>query len=79
MDTGDVEGCEASEQVQASAVSDQYPRLQRWHIKQKDDKLNDDEAMWAGFPILPELPHPLSGKELAINQPLFWHRSEDEN
>ena len=57
----------------------QYPRLQHWHIKQNDDKLNDDEAMWAGFPILPELSHPLSGKELAIKQPLFWHRSEDEN
>ena len=51
-----------------------YPRLQHWHIKQNDDKLNDDEAMWAGFPILPELSHPLSGKELTIKQPLFWHR-----
>ena len=56
----------------------QYPRLQHWHIKQNDDKLND-EAMWAGFPILPELSHPLSGEELAIKQPLFWHRTEDEN
>ena len=52
----------------------QYPRLQHWHIKQNGDKLNDDEAMWAGFPILPELSNPLSGKELTIKQPTFWKR-----
>ena len=57
----------------------QYPRLQHSHIKQNDDKLQDGDAMWAGFLVLPELSHPLSGKELAIKQPLFWHRSEDEN
>ena len=56
----------------------EYPRLQHWHIGQNDLKLKK-ATMWAGFPILPELSHPLSGKELAIKQPLFWHRSEDEN
>lgn len=57
----------------------QYPRLQHWHIKQNNDKLQDGDAMWADFPVLPESSHPLSGKELTIKQSLFSHRSEDEN
>lgn len=82
VDAGDAEGCEAGRQAgkfKHPQSATQYPRLQHWHIKQNDDKLNDDEGMWAGFPILPELSHPLSRKELTIKQPLFWPRSEDEN
>ena len=51
----------------------EYPRLQHWHIKQNDLKLNK-ATMWKGFPFLPELANSLSGKELIIEQPTFWHR-----
>ena len=51
----------------------EYPRLQHWHIGQNDLKLKKT-TMWKGFPILPELSNPLSGKELIIEQPTFWHR-----
>lgn len=50
----------------------QYPRLQHWYIKQNDDKLQDSDAMWEGFPIFPELSHPLSGKEPAIKSNLYF-------
>ena len=51
----------------------EYPRLQHRPIGQNDLKLKK-ATMWAGFPNLPELSNPLSGKELIVEQPTFWHR-----